>query len=244
MNTIRRSSARIQRICLAALCLMVLPVCSKSVEGETKRWQKNLQKTQELEALYPGFKGAITAQRGEAQKAMDAAKAITDTEAAIEAMGKANGILMAGFMGKLAGVGATTQKISQQITTATTGAGDETDRLAAKAAADNAQRLLQSVEALLKQGAADPIGAGAIVSKAAGDLKVASNSLQRVINEAKRKKAEAQKATANTTAKPGTNAPAPAAQQAPQAQHWTCDYCQKKNLATATQCSSCGAPHK
>ena len=51
--------------------VLVLSGCSKSVEGETKKWTANTTKVSELEAQYPGLKPALEARKASAQKIYD-----------------------------------------------------------------------------------------------------------------------------------------------------------------------------
>ena len=58
---------------LVVAAALVLGACSKSVEGESKRWTSNTAKVTELGAQYPGFKPALEARKTSAQAIFDEA---------------------------------------------------------------------------------------------------------------------------------------------------------------------------
>lgn len=216
---------------LLAAMLCVIPACKKTVEGESKRWERNLTQVQELKALYPGFSKALDEQQKKAQAAMEAAKAVGDAEQSAKAMAEANGLLGGGFVGSLAGMDSKLRVIREKMVKATTAAGDKTDRQAAKQVTDDAQRQIGSLDQTLKQGAENAVAASAIVRKVQADLEAIEKNLDHVISAATEKK-EAVKAD---PAKADPAAPAPAAAD------WTCEYCQKANPAAAGKCGNCGA---
>src|SRR5438067_541595 len=55
--------------------------CKKTVEGENQAWQRNVQRINELAAVYPGFANALHAQEKQAEDAMTAAPAATGSPA-------------------------------------------------------------------------------------------------------------------------------------------------------------------
>jgi predicted small secreted protein len=85
-------------VVVAALAAVALASCKKTVEGETKSWERNTQKVQELTVLYPAFGAALKEQLKKAQEAMDAAKAITDQQQSAKKMAEANALLGSGFV--------------------------------------------------------------------------------------------------------------------------------------------------
>ncbi|HOX43338.1 MAG TPA: zinc finger Ran-binding domain-containing protein [Myxococcota bacterium] len=229
----------------SVLAMFAFAACSKTVEGETKAWEANQQKAAGLKALYPGFSAALDEQLKRAQTAMEAAKTATEEDKP-KRMAEANALLSSGWVGDLQGLDGEIKELRGKITQATTGAKDETARLAVRQVADDAQRVIAQVEERLKQGAPDAAAAGAIVTKLDGDLEAAEKNVETVIKA----QADAAKAAPPAAADGGTPAPAvgvdggqPAqpGQPAPAAT-WKCAYCGGSNEATATKCQGCGAP--
>jgi len=218
-----------------SLALFGLPACKKTVEGESKRWASTTQRVQELQALFPGFAAPLKEQLKKAEAVMEAAKGLSDEQAKIKKMAEASSTAPAGFAGQLGDTEKLQKQIREKITTATTSVTDKNDRLAAKQAADDAQRALTAAEAVLKKGATEIVGANAIVRKVEGDLSVADKSLDRVIDSAKAK----QKTATKTPEAKGGGTAAPAAPAAPA--NWKCSYCSHMNDPKAQKCTNCGA---
>jgi hypothetical protein len=225
-------------IVILGLALAGLPACKKTVEGENKRWTSTTRRVQELQALYPGFAAPLKDQLKKAEAVMEAAKGISDEQEKIKKMAEANALALEGFAGKLGDVERLQKQIREKVTTATTSVTDRNDRLAAKQAADDAQRALTSSDETLRRGATDSVGANAIVRRVESDLSTAERNLDRVISAAKAR----QKAAAAKTpeAKGGKAGAAPGAPTAPAP--WKCAYCSHSNDPKAAKCTNCGAP--
>jgi hypothetical protein len=218
---------------------LLLGGCKKTVEGETKSWERKTLRTQELTALYPGFGAPLREQLKQAQAVMDAAKGISDKEAAAKKMAEANDMLGGGFIGILERVDDEKKKLREKLVTASTSAVSGPDRLGVKTVSDDAQRILTSVDALLKQGANDAVGANAVLKRVQGDLESAISNVDRVIDSAK-KRAEVKK---GVTKDPGGATPGGATKTEVVAKSWKCSYCSASNDPTAKKCTNCGAPH-
>ncbi|MEZ4454858.1 MAG: zinc finger Ran-binding domain-containing protein [Nannocystaceae bacterium] len=216
---------------------LVIAGCSKSVEGETRKWSSNTAKVTEIATHYPGFKGALDARLGAATAIHDAADKL-DGDAKIDKLSEANGALMKGFVGDLAGLDLRLKDLREKRVEVAAQAGDESSRLAAKVAAEDAQKALDRVDAALKAGAADEAAAAVILRKIDDDLDTAESALGKVLAADKKKKDDAdaaKKAEADATKKAADDE---AAKVAP----WKCDHCDSENPHDATQCNSCGAP--
>ena len=214
--------------------------CKKTQEGESKNWERNTKRAQELMALYPGFAPAIQAQMAKAQEAMTAAKAISSPEESARKMSESNSLLSGGFMGTLGGLQGKVKNVREKMASASTGATGP-DQAGAQTVVADAQRILASTDEMLKRGAADPVGAAAVVSKIDGDLTEAAKNLDKVI-EANKKREAAAKGTPG--AAPAAAAAAGAGAQAEKAvpATWKCKYCAKANDGTVAKCKGCGAP--
>jgi len=223
-------------IVTGAVVLLLLPACKKTVEGETKSWTRNLQRVQRLKTLYPGFAAALDARRKEAAEAMEAAKKISNKANAAKMMAAANSQLMSGFVGKLDDVDGKIKRLRSRALSATSGARDRSDRLAARHAAEDARRVLREVDELLRRGAETPAAATTILSKVEGDLRFAKTNLDRVIKRAGDKRKAARKATKVREQK--------AARKEAAKKPWKCSYCDHMNPPTALKCKNCNAPRE
>jgi hypothetical protein len=221
--------------------------CKKTVEGESASWQRNTQHVQELSALYPGFAGALKTQLQQAESAMQAAQSISDKEASAKKMAEANSLVSGGFISTLGQLDSSSRRLREKMVTASTAAEHAGDQLGAKAATEDAQRVLRNLDDALKAGAPDPASATAVLRKLDGDLASASANLERVVQSAKqRQAAAAAPAAAGAAAAPGAaGAAAPGAPvKGPvAAKTWKCKYCGQVNDDGAKKCPNCGAPH-
>jgi hypothetical protein len=220
---------------------MVLGVaCKKTVEGENKAWDRNVAKVAELAALYPSFATALNEQKKRAEEAMAAARAISDHEQAAKKMADANALLeSSSFVGKLGGIDAKQKALREKSVTVSSAATDPADAAAAKAAVDDAQRILKNVDDALKAGAPTADAAMAVVRKIEDDLTSATANLDKVIAAAKAKKEAAAK-TAQASAVPGATGGGPGAAPA-KAPDWQCPYCKHMNPDARMTCTECGA---
>jgi len=220
------------------MATFALAGCSKTVEGESKRWQQTERKARELATLHPGFKTAIESQLSDAKKQLDAAQK-AGGEAAADQMAKANQALarLTSPLGQIDRQIKALEKKSVQLTSA---AKDETARMTAKQATEQAGRAITDARAILKRGATTPNEAATLLKKAQSDLRSADSTLSKLIRASK-----AAKKTANTKAMGAAGAAAGAAAPTkaapPPAQAWTCEYCGSKNDAKVHKCASCGA---
>jgi hypothetical protein len=239
--------SRLRFLCAALAVALLAPACKKTVEGETKAWARNTQVIQELSALHPGFAAPLKEQQDKAQALLDGAKAISDPEASAKKMAEANSALVGGFVRTLRDVDDKTRRVREKGITATSVAVDVSDRMAARQASEDAQRVMVAVEDRMRQGAPNVIGANVVLRRMDDDLTAAERSLDLVIKRA-RDKQEAAKAAAKAAGAAGA-AGAGAAGAAgaggvaaqPAAAGWKCSYCNFSNATSATKCRNCGA---
>jgi hypothetical protein len=230
--------AKLHHALLALFTAIVLVVgCAKTVEGETKAWNDNVAQLNALIAQYPGFKPALEARLAAAKKTYDAASTMSG-DPQIEQMAKANSEINAGFVTDLKGLDAKIKKLRESSVEVAAKAGDDSSRLGAKIAAENAQKSVASVEKLLATGAKDEAAATAVLKKAVGDLDSAQSAIDKVSavdkDKGDKKAADEKAATDKATTEK-------AAAEAKVAD-WTCEYCNTPNKADVGVCSSCGAP--
>ncbi len=209
--------------------------CSKSVEGETKKWATYSTRVTELAAQYPGFKGAIEARKQAAQKLHDAADKLEGDDK-IQKLAEANTALMAGFVDELDDLDDKVKKLREARVEAAAKAGDTT-KLGAKVAAEDAQKTLDRVDAALKSGAADEAAAAAVLKKIESDIDTAQSAIDKVLEVDQAKKDEAAAAKKAEADAKAADAKAADEKVAP----WSCEYCGNKNAHDKTSCESCGA---
>jgi colicin import membrane protein len=214
---------------------LLVGACSKSVEGETKKWTTYSTRVTELSALYPGFKGALEARKKAAQAIHDAADKL-DGDAKIEKLAEANTALMGGFVDDLDDLDDKVKRLREARVEAAAKAGDTT-QLGAKVAAEDAQKAIDRVDATLKAGAPDEAAATAVLKKIEADLDTAQAALDKVLAVDQAKKDEAAAAKKAEADAKKADADAADAKVAP----WTCAYCGTKNAHDHTNCDSCGA---
>jgi len=218
---------------------LLFAACSKSVEGETQRWATNSAKVDELAAVYPGFKPALDARKATAAPLYDAASPL-EGDAKIAKLAEANDALMRGFVGELAALDKKIKELRERRVEAAAGAGDDSTRLAAKIAADDAGRAIDRAEAALKAGAADEAAAAAILKRLHADLDTAKSAIDKVIAADQTKKDDAAKAKDGEDAAKAAQAAADAAEAAKLAP-WKCGHCDSQNTHEHSSCQSCGA---
>jgi hypothetical protein len=214
--------------------------CKRTQEGESKAWDRNIVRAQELSALYPGFAPAIQAQLAKAKSAMDAARAVSSPEEAAKKMAEANSLLSGGFMGGLGGAEAKVKQVREKIAAASASVPAGPEAEAIRPVVAEAQRALGAVDEAFRRGASEPIAAAAIVRKADGELADAAASLDRVVDAAKKRQEAAKAAPGSAATAAGAASAAPKAVPAT----WKCSYCGRVQEGTGSRCSGCGAARK
>ncbi len=216
--------------------------CKKSVEGESKTWDRANQTVEELKVLYPGFKAALAEKQATAKTAMEAAKAVDGDKAKIEKMAAANHMLTGGFIDQLTNVDAAKKKIRSTVVELAGKANDERDKAGMHKATEQADQVLAEVETILKRGAKTATEASVILKKVTSDLESAEKNLAMVAKSAGDKvaaKAAKEKAAADKIA--ADKAAADKAKEPPPP--WKCEYCSTDNPADSKACKNCGAAH-
>ena len=224
---------------LLALCatfLLLVGGCKKTVEGQEKAWTANVSQVQALSAQYPGFKPALEARLGAAQGIYDSASELTG-DAQIDKLSEANRTLTAGFVSDLRSLDKKMKDLREKRVEAAARAGDESSRLGAELAAEDAQKALDRAESLLKDGAKDEASATAVLRKIHGDLDTALSAVDKVLAADAAKKSEQAAAEEAKTAAEAKAAADAEAKVAP----WKCEFCDSQNPQDQTSCPSCGA---
>lgn len=226
-------------VMLFAAALMFAGGCKKTVEGEQQAYEANVADVTALKATYPGFAGVLDARLQNAKGIYDASASLSG-DAQIAKLSEANGALSGGFVSDLRALEKKIEELRGKRVEAAAKAGDESSRLAAKVAADDAEKTLDRVEEQLKSGASDEAGANAVVAKAKGDVETALAAVSKVLAVDADKKEAKQAAEDEKSAKEAKDKADADAKVA----DWKCEYCGGTNKHDAKTCESCGAPRK
>ena len=237
--------AKLHSALLVLLSVIVLTLgCSKTPEGETKKWDANKKEVNALMAQYPGMKAPLQARLDAATKTWDAASGMSGDEQ-VKKMAAANSELMGGFVGQLGDVSDKLKKLRESAAEVTAKATDESSRQGAKVAAEDAKKTVDRVEKTLTTGAKDEAGATAVMKKVMDDIATSQSAIDKVAGADKEKtdKKEQEKADEKAAAdKAAADKAAADKAAADKVADWTCEYCDAVNKHDATSCTSCSEP--
>ena len=211
--------------------------CKKSVEGEQAAWRSNVDKVTALMAAHPGFKPALEERMTKATAIHDAAEGL-DGDAKAEKLDEANSALMAGYVRDLQQLEKDMKELRTKRVEAAAKAGDESSRLGAKVAAEDAGKALDRADEALASGAKDEASATAVVKKIKDDIATATKAVEAVLEADKAKKDEKKAAAEASDAKEAKASADAEAKVAP----WKCEFCGTENPHDESSCKSCGAP--
>lgn len=203
---------------LAVWAILVVAGCGRSVESETRAWERNTAKIRELKALYPGFETVLQERLKAGEEMWSAAKAIGDEKERANRMAAANSFLMSGYVEKLERMDALVKSVRRMSVDAANRGGD---RYGTRVAVEDARNVLDRCEQMLRQGARDTSAAETVVSRVWSDLKSAESNLETALRDSK--------PTTNTT--PTDTRPQP----------WKCLFCSSSNDPAKSDCTGCGA---
>jgi hypothetical protein len=228
---------------LLSLCalLFLATSCKKSVEGETKKFETNIKRLNDLMAQYPSFKTALESVKKDAQSKMDAASKVSGDDAKIKAMAEANSVASPQFVYQLADIEDQKNKLKSLITKATQNANDGNDREAARSARNNANDAIYDADRKLRDASvSNASDAEAVLRPVMSSLSSAMSDLNSVISTADGKKQAEKKAEKDNKAAEDTKK----AEEEKKAAPVVCGYCKNSNPAGTAKCSGCGAQLK
>jgi hypothetical protein len=228
---------------LLSLCalLFLATSCKKSIEGETKKFESNIQKLNEIGARYPSFKAACETLKSDATKQMETAKGLSEEKAKIEAMATANNIASPTWVNNLSGVDDKINSIRDMSTKASQNSHDRNDSDAAWAASRQGEDAIREAKMKLESSSVNsPSDAAAIVSTIVSNLDAAERRLSDVVRTAENKKDAEKKAENDSKAADETKK----AEEEKKAAPVKCGYCGNMNPAGTAKCSGCGAQVK
>ena len=218
--------------------------CRKSVEGEGKKWDRNVAQAKEATVLYPGFATLIDAELAAAEAAMADMGTVADKKARAKQMALANAMLAKGTSAQLRGIERDIKDVQKSMITASSKAVDQSDRRAAEQATAMAEKALRQADAIMQKGATDSVATTALLKQARASLDQAEARLRQVVQSVERKKraAAAKPTTSKPTSKTSTKQVSSKAKTAPAAKKpWKCKYCGSLSDDKVLKCKSCGA---
>jgi len=225
-------------VLILLVILSALGGCKRTEEGETRQWERAIRDVGELATVYPGFRAALDEVRVGAESAMTTARKLTDKEARVEAMAKANQMLTTGFVDGLRKIDERIDQLRKQLVRLAGDATTDEEKRALEEAKKQVDKALADVEATIRRGAKDVTGATALVRNATKDLDFARDALKQVADRvSSRKRSEKAAADEKTAADTAADQAAKDA-----VTPWTCEYCSHENPHDADKCSNCGAP--
>lgn len=231
-----------RRFMLLALGLTLSAVvasCQKTAEGETRKWNRNVQKAEETIALYPAFASALRSDLQKAKAIMAEAGTLSDENSRVQKLEEGNRLVARGVFLQLREVDREIKDLRSSMVRAAE--VNTKYRLAARQATDNAKRALRKVEERLQQGAQDVTSAKAVLTQALDDLRSARSDLETVTKKSMELESTRRSSKSSNQ---GTHERQTAPSKPTAPQFWTCAYCRGKNSNRSTRCSSCGAPAK
>jgi chromosome segregation ATPase len=227
---------------LLSLCalLFLATSCKKSIEGETKKFDSNIQRLNEVAAKYPSFKAACETLKTDATKQMEAAKSLSEEKAKIEAMAAANNIASPTWVNDLSNIDNKINSIRDMSTKASQNSHDHNDSDAAWVASRQGEDAIREANNKLGGTVDSPSAAAAIVSSIISNLDAAERRLSDVVKTAENKKdAEKKAQNEEKAAKDSTKAT-----EEKKAAPVKCGFCGNSNPAGTAKCSGCGAQLK
>ncbi len=222
-----------------------LYTCGPSVEGESKAWTKNTEKLEKLAQQYPAFATDIEKQIAEAEKIYEQSKSAADEDKQAAKMREANDILNSGCVGNLKNTDDLIKSIqdkSEELRKVRRGL-PETDIRYADIVIKDAESSVNRMKEFLSETSKEYSGNACDDMKSHyQNLEIRFDDLKTAVTNLKRKKEdlEAEKETDDEKTVEKTEVKSSEKEVA----KVECEYCGTMNLASATECKSCGAPIK
>jgi hypothetical protein len=219
--------------------LFLATSCQKTVEGELRNFDANIQKLNEVAAKYPKFKSACESLKKDATDQMEAAKKLGEETSKIEAMSAANKIASESWVYNLSNMDSKINAIRDMITKAAQSAKDKNDSDAAWVASRQGEDAIREAKYKLENATIyNKSDAAVIVSTVMLNLEAAEKRLSEVVKTAQDKVA-AEKQAAND-AKDAENQKQ--AEEEKKKAPIKCGHCGQMSPAGSTQCGKCSAP--
>ncbi|MEM6298752.1 MAG: hypothetical protein AAF740_08710 [Bacteroidota bacterium] len=212
--------------------IFILSSCSKSVESETKSWDRNVKIVKDLKVEYPNFEKILDSQLLEAQREYDKVASITGEEEKIVQLEKANKILNAEFVRNLRTVQREQKDLKEQLQKLEAMKLPDNLKDSKRRAIRDTEAALREAKSIANKSIADLTGATSVSRKVSRQLEDAEKAIKKVISESDKIAAEEKKAKQKAEE---------AKQEKEKQQYVVCSYCDTKNESKNGNCKSCGA---
>lgn len=200
------TTSRIAIFVVVSAMLVLISCGKRTAKSESGRFKNAEKKAKGLASVYPAFQSLVDKRVEKAREVLKAAEKISDEEAKVKKMTEAVSTLNAGFVDKLSRVDGALKDLRREANKVVTEVTSEADRLAAKNAAEDAQRVMKNADELLRKGAKDEIAAEGMLERILDDLRESDRNIDKILSKvraAKRKAAAPPINRAKPTGKPG-----------------------------------------
>jgi hypothetical protein len=219
--------------------LFLAASCQKTVDGELKNFDANIQKLNEVAIKYPNFKAACESIKKDATDQMEAAKKLGEETSKIEGMSAANKIASEPWIRDLSNLDSKINAIRDMITKAAQSAKDKNDSDAAWLASRQGEEAIREAKIKLETAMIyNKSDAAVIVDSVLRNLNEAEKRLAGVVKTAQDKVAAEKQAA--TDAKDAENQKQ--AEEEKKKAPIKCGHCGQMSPAGSTQCGKCSAP--
>jgi rubrerythrin len=234
----------------------MLWACSKSVEGETKKFNSKVNQAKTISVKYPNLKSFVTTEISGVEAEWEKAIAIQDEDEKIDQMSVVNLFTGKGILGALRSFDKTYKSINDKISSLTSKSKTPSEQIASDFAVKEANTALKSVNIKRlvtldsKSVAIDSINQMKLVLLEGSE---ALNKISKAIKDRLDAEALARKElkAKNNSKKVSTTSGKTKVSNSPKtspvtqtAAMWKCKKCGSKHAASASKCKSCGAPKK
>jgi uncharacterized phage infection (PIP) family protein YhgE len=227
---------------IALIAFLFLAVsCEKTIEGEMKNFDVNIQKLNEVSAKYPNFKNACEILKKDGTKLMEDAKKLGEEKSKIAGMSAANSILSESWVSDLLDIDNKVNTIRDLIAKTAQNVKDKNDSDAAWVASNQGEEAIRQAKRKLENAVVNkPSDAAVIVRTEMSNLEAAEKRLNDVVKTAQDKVA-AQKQAENDAK---TAEDQKTAEEEKKKAPVKCSSCGQMNPAGTTKCNHCTAPVK
>jgi hypothetical protein len=213
--------------------------CKRTIEGEMKNFEANIQRLSEVAAKYPAFKSACETLKNDASKQMEAAKSLSEEKSKIAAMTTANNLASPTWVSDLNSIDAKINSIRDMATKAAQSSHDKTDSDAAWYASRMGEDAIRETKSKLDNASiSNPSDAAAVVSSLMSNLSSAEKRLNDVVQTAEGKKNDEKKAEEDVKKAEDQKTAEEEKKKAP----IKCGHCGASSPAGSAKCGGCGAP--
>jgi len=226
----------------ALLAFLFLAVsCQKTIEGEMRNFESNIQKLNEVSAKYPNFKNVCDILRKDATDQMETAKKLAEESSKIKSMSAANEIISPSWISDLLDMDKKVNDIRDLITKVAQNVKDKNDSDAAWSASRQGEEAIREAKTKLENAVVNrPSDAEVIVRTEMSNLDAAIRRLNDVVKTAQDKVAAQKQAENDAKAAEDQKTAEEEKKKAP----IKCGFCGNSSPAGTSKCNSCGASYK